>query len=534
MIKKLLKLIQEALNRILANKTIKDAMNISIEPISQDMQDSINLWRLMYKDSSPWLDDDAGIYSLGLAKQICKELQQQVLSELDTHISDTGADSVDDADESISDTFDTRAKYLNAIYTTRFLNQFPQALEKALALGGMIIKPYFSNNDIYYDYCYQGEFYPIAFDDDGNIVDIAFYDSFTDENYIYTKIERQEFIFAENKIVVTNTAYKAKAVNKDDDTVEQDLGNEIPLTEIDKWANLEPLVTIENVEKPIYGYFKVPTANNIDLNSPLGISIFSPVTKLIKKADEQFSRLDWEYDGGQLAIDIDPTAVHYSSNYYGSKMNLDKCQDRLYRKVDLGQDDTYNAWTPALRDANYINGLNVYLCKIEDIIGLARGTLSQVESEARTATELKLLKQRTYITVTAIQNAAEKAIKDLIYATDVLVSLYNLAPKGNYDIVMEWQDSILTDTDTELAQLLNLEREGIISKAEVRAWYKGEPLEKAQAEIAKIEQEKQAKQLNDIFSNLPSSTLENNGSDDETSKNNQNKDENKNEDKEKE
>ena len=45
------------------------------------------------------------------------------------------------------------------------------------------------------------------------------------------------------------------------------------------------------------------------MKSPLGISIFSPATKLIRKADEQFSRLDWEYKGGQLAIDVDPTAV---------------------------------------------------------------------------------------------------------------------------------------------------------------------------------------------------------------------------------
>lgn len=526
MIKRLLRLIQEALNKMFATKDIKAALSISIDTISQDMQNAIDLWRQMYKDNSPWLDDDAGIYSLGLAKQICKELQQQVLSELETHISEPGvSDDVADEDKRAEEVIDTRAKYLNEIYTKRFLKQLPQAMEKALALGGMIIKPYFSNNDVYYDYCYQGEFYPIAFDDDGNIIDIAFYDSFTTADYVYTKIERQEFIASEHKIIVTNTAYRAKVVDKDDDTVEQDLGNEIPLTEVNKWANLEPYVPIENVEKPMYGYFKVPTANNIDLNSPLGISIFSPATKLIRKADEQFSRLDWEYNGGQLAIDIDPNAVQYSTEYYGTQMKLDKCQDRLYRKVDLGQDDTYNAWAPALRDANYINGLNAYLCKIEDIIGLARGTLAQVDSEARTATELKLLKQRTYITVSAIQESMEKAIKDIVYATNVLVSLYNLAPEGDYDTIIEWQDSILTDTDTELEQQLNLKREGIISKAEIRAWYKGEPLEKAQEEIAAMEKEAQQQRLNDIFSGMPSTTLENNGVDDETSKEKQTKQE---------
>ena len=88
MIKRLLRLIQEALNKMFATKDIKSVLGISIDTISQDMQDAIDLWRQMYKDNSPWLDDDAGIYSLGLAKQICKELQQQVLSELETHISE--------------------------------------------------------------------------------------------------------------------------------------------------------------------------------------------------------------------------------------------------------------------------------------------------------------------------------------------------------------------------------------------------------------------------------------------------------------
>lgn len=520
MIKRLLKLIQEALNKMFATKDIKSALNLSIDTISNDMQDNIDIWRKMYKNKSPWIDAEAGIYSLNLAKQICKELQQQVLSELKTHIGEPGIQDEElDEDKQQEDVIDTRAKYLNNIYNKRFLQQLPNAVEKGLALGGMIIKPYFSNNTVYYDYCYQGEFYPIAFDDDGNIIDIAFYDSFTADNYIYTKIERQRFDSITHTILVTNKAFKAKMIDKDDET-EQDLGNEIPLTSVDKWANLSPEVPIENVEKPLYGYFKVPTANNIDLNSPLGVSIFSPAIDLIRKADEQFSRLDWEYNGGQLAIDIDPSAIQYSKDYFGTSIKMDECQKRLYRNVDLGVDNTYNAWAPGLRDANYINGLNAYLCKIEDIIGLARGTLSQINTEARTATEIKILKQRTYITVTAIQEALGKAVKDIVYATNVLVDLYNLAPQGDYDTVIEWQDSILTDTETELQQMLNLKREGIISKAEIRAWYKGEPLEKAQQEIAEMEKFEQQKQLADIYSGLPQASLENNGKDDETNNKN--------------
>lgn len=516
MIKKLLKIIQEALNKLFAKKDIKEALNINSDMISDTLINAIEKWRMMYKDESPWLNEEKGVYSLGLAKQICREIQQQVLSEIDTRIVEPGTE--DDVEEDKNTGINnTRATYLNEIYTRRLLDKLPEIVEKALALGGLIIKPYFSNNQIYFDYCYQGEFYPIQFDEDGNIIDIAFYDAFVADGYVYTKIERQKFDYATNMITVINKAYKAKQKSKDDN-VEQDLGNEIPLTDVAQWASLEEEVSINNVEKPLYGYFKMPMANNIDLKSPLGISIFSPASKLIQRADEQFSRLDWEYKGGQLAIDVDPTAVTYSETYFKTNIEMDDCQKRLYRKLDLGSDATYNAWAPALRDANYITGLNAYKCLIEDAIGISRGTISEPTYDAKTATEIKLSKQRSYITISAIQDALEKAIMDVVYSMNVLVELYSLAPAGEYDTIVEWKDSILTDTDTELSQKLLLEKEGILSKAEVRAWYNGESLKTAQAEIDKMEKDKQKNMLDDIYSNLPSSTLENNGEDDDTNK----------------
>ena len=191
-------------------------------------------------------------------------------------------------------------------------------------------------------------------------------------------------------------------------------------------------------------------------------------------------------------------------------MRLDDVQQRLYRHLDLGADDTYQAWTPSLRDSNYIQGLNIYTNKIEDMLGLARGTLSQAESEARTATEIKLLKQRTYITISAIQDSLEDCLLDVVYAMNMFASMYNLAPKGTYDTNIEWKDSILTDTDTELEQKLNLQNAGILSKAEVRAWYTGESVESAQLEIDKIQEQSQTNLMNDIFSTVPETTLESN------------------------
>lgn len=498
MIRKLLNLLYDALEKMLGYKGMSD---ITDGAISDEMSDALELWKDIYKDESPWLSDVDGVYSLGLGKQICQSVQQQVLSEMEASITEPGKEDEVDADKN-EENDTTRATYLNSVYQKRLIKKLPQALEKALALGGMVIKPYISSGDIYLDFSYQGDFYPIAFDDDGNIIDIAFHDSFVSGNFLYTKVERQTFNQDTHEITIQNKAFKAQYRDADDD-VEQEIGKEIPLSSVPRWASIsEEPITISNVDKSLFGYFKVPLANNIDLDSPLGISIFSPAVKMIERADQQFSRLDWEYNGGQLAIDVDPTAVTFSEGYFGKMTNLDNCQNRLYRSLDMGAEDTYKAWAPPLRDANYINGLNIILNKIEDLIGLARGTLSQIESEARTATEIKLLKQRTYITISGIQDALENCLMDVVYAMSIFCDLYELIPAGDYDTNIEWKDSILTDTDTELEQKLNLQNAGILGKAEVRAWYTGESIESAQAEIDKIDKSSQNKMLDDIFSGM--------------------------------
>lgn len=510
MIKKLLNLIYEAVRKMLGYKTITTAFELDDSTVSDIMSDSFDLWKRLYKDQAPWLDDIKGVYSLNLAKQICQAMQQQVLSEVETSITEPGIEDVQDEDKNALK--NTRAKFLNDVYQKRLIKKLPETFEKALALGGMIIKPYISNNQVYLDFNYQGEFYPISFDDDGNIIDIAFFDQFTSGKYIFTKVERQTFSQEKRCVVVENKAFKAQ-IRSEDDEEEQELGQEIALSSIERWNGIsEEPVLVGNTDKPLYGFFRVPFANNIDMKSPLGISIFAPAVKLIRQADMQFSRLDWEYNGGQLAIDVDPTALKFTEGYYGTMAEMDNLQDRLYRKLDMGASDTYKAWSPALRDDNYMQGLNFYTNKIEDIIGLARGTLSQVEAEARTATEIKLLKQRTYITVSALQDALESCLLDVVYAMNIFVDLYGLASEGDYDTNIEWKDSILTDTDTELEQKLNLQNAGILSKAEVRAWYTGESIDAAQLEIDKMQEQAQANMLNDLFTAQRTSsetTLEN-------------------------
>lgn len=348
--------------------------------------------------------------------------------------------------------------------------------------------------EIEFDFIQADKFYPLAFDNNGRITEAAFTQQKTDKEKIYTRLEYHRLegrsVTVENyAFVSSNNEYIRKGMPN-----ETSFGKPCSLTEVPEWAMLAPSVTIDNVSRPLYAYFKMPEANTIDPYSPLGVSGYARAVNLIKEADQQYSRLLWEYEGGELAIDVDRDALKIEELQNGAHhTRMPVKQERLFRKVDLNSEETYEVFAPALRDDNYIHGLNTLLMRIEDALGLSRGTISEnVSADARTATELKILKQRSYSTNADIQAALEESLRDAVYVMDVYCSLYEITPPGEYEISFEWDDSIIVDSETELEKRLSLINAGISSKLETRMWYFGETENQAKLALQQIDDEKKS------------------------------------------
>jgi len=166
-------------------------------------------------------------------------------------------------------------------------------------------------------------------------------------------------------------------------------------------------------------------------------------------------------------------------------MRMPELNKRLFRALDVetGGGDLYSVFAPALRDDSYLNGLAELLMRIEDLCGLARGTFSNMSGLARTATELNILRQRTYATVTDIQKSLQSALLDLVGGLDALISIYSLAPAGTYDVSFTFDDSVVTDRATQFEEMQQLVERGIIDKWEFRSWYMGETEEQAKKNL---------------------------------------------------
>jgi len=117
---------------------------------------------------------------------------------------------------------------------------------------------------------------------------------------------------------------------------------------------------------------------------------------------------------------------------------------------------------------------------------MGRGTFAEPNQDAKTATELRINKQRSYSTIKDNQDALERCLRDVVRAMDKYATLYKLAPKGEYEVSFEWDDSIITDTGEQLKERLELLSQGVIGDVELRQWYFGETEAQAQMAIQKI------------------------------------------------
>ena len=515
------------IQKMIGSRTVEQTLHIA-PVISSQMEEAIQRWSDMYKGTPEWVkeptfNDPTRVVSLGLPAMIASEKARMALLEMESEITtptkeqqvknpnytepepDEFGNIVPSAEpefitEDKPTTSTDRAEYLEEQYK-KLKKVIRKELEYGIAKGGLVIKPYvvmnktedpkkkgkeFTNATIEFDFIQADSFYPLAFDASGRITEAAFLQTKSEKDTIYRRLEYHKW--DGSTVTVMNKAFKSTVNQNQGDMSGLDLGQEVPLKEVPEWKDLPPNTKVAPAEKPLFAYFKMPEANTIDTTSPLGVSGYSRAVNLIKDADLQYSRLLWEYEAGEMAIDIDRDAMNFMEDAQGNGHTVpNHLQARLFRKVDLGESDTYQPYAPSLRDTQYIQGLNTILMRIEDVTGLSRGTLSDAAAEARTATELKILKQRSYQTNSDIQQAVEDCLKDVIYIMNFYADLYKITPTGEYDVNFEWDDSIITDVDAELGKRITLMQNGLASKLELRMWFFGETERQAEEALRKIE-----------------------------------------------
>lgn len=434
MLDKIRSFVRGVIRRMFPAKNIKEALNLDT-CVSDEMLERMNLWAVMYRGQAPWCKDP--IVSLRKERGICQEFSNVVLNEMEAKVSVEALDTI----------------FKNAI---RDLNE---NLQSGLALGSFVIKPLGGNK---VEYITADRFIPIEFDARGRLVNVVFVQvkKLADDDF-YHRFEHHDFDAETGTLTITNTAFHSES--------EESIGRRIDLKDVDEWRSLPESMTYVGLEKPDFGYYRNPIKNEID-GSFCGVSIFDSAINQLRNVDIQGARLDWEFKSGERAINVDIAALTPRRDPMTGKVvhEMPELDKKLYKGLNLTNDELYKEWSPEFRDVNIINGLNAYLRQVEFNVCLSYGDLSDVSDVEKTASEVRVAKKRKYNMVGAIQENLKECLEDLVYG----LAFYNSMLRSGYEFLCAFHDSILVDEETERQQDRQDVSMGVMSQLEYRMkWY---------------------------------------------------------------
>ena len=420
--------IRSWMSRMITRDAEKEFNVDSIE--SDIMAAAIKEWSQIYQGKPPWANDD--IESFNFAKKLCNETAR--LTTLDLKINVEGS---------------KRADWLQDIANRYIVKMQEDIFEKACAFGHIVAKP----NGTGIDYIMPWEYVPTDTDADGNINAAIFFDRYHDEDgkWYYTRMEYHRFEESENaeeKIyAITNRTYRS--AGKDG------LGLPIDISKT-KWSWMEEESYITNIEKPLFAVIKMPIANNIDINSPLGCSIFSNAEKELKNLDIAHTRLGDEIFDSQKVVFLGDMLVTSEARPVKGRISpngvVDKAGKTLPRYVRIlpGSEtgNEYHEINPQMQTEERIKGINHFL----NLVGVKCGySTGQFVLDGRsghvTATQVEADDRETIQMIKQIRDVFQTATDNMLYAANAIADIYDITPVGAYetsyafgDITYNWEE----------------------------------------------------------------------------------------------
>lgn len=400
----------------LFRKEIEERFQADVQ-LSSVMEAAIEKFYCITAGRPPWMDPDDDIESINFAGYIDDVTAGLVTLDLGIDIS--GSER--------ADYLQKQADYVLAIIHDK--------VSEGLGNCGLMFKPNGQN----IDYIEPGSFAPTETDSNGNILGCVFQSQIQRGNYTYTRLEwhRFEDAVSEDGTVarvyrITNYAYKART-GKYGGSAITNIGDPCSLTEVKEWANIAPDIAIENVEKPLFAYFKNPAPNRVDRTSPLGVPVWHNALKELKDLDIAWSRKSAEVEDSKHMTFVAQSAVQFAEQH---SIKL----PRFVRGLEMGvdADSTVHEHVSTLLTDQRISDINSILSLISTKCGFSQGFFQLDEKTGMmTATQVEADDQETIRTIKNIRDALQDALTQLLYGCNVMADLYSDTPPELWDTLKE-------------------------------------------------------------------------------------------------
>ena len=473
-------------------KEFKSVFDLGGIPAFQQFYNfGIFLWKLLWKGFyKPWHlilaptvsnpEAKREAYRMNMAKALCSEMAGLVWGEeCSVNVSMEGRESDEDNPDPLNEWMQ------KVLVKNAFREKMQESIEEGLALGGAAYKTWAEakhdengnelpeTRKIMLGYAMADQFVPIAWDN-AKVYEGVFISRIAKGGYYYTRLEWHKW--NGTTYVITNELYRSeiqKGANPED--TQDILGVRYPLAEI--YPYLDEITEVP-VEESLFTYWRTPIANNLDDNSPLGMSIYGNALETLHALDICYDSFVREFRLGKKRIIVPARAV---------RSVVDPQSGKLVRYFDA-MDETYEALasdTPddlkisdnsvELRVEEHVAAINAFLSILCMQVGFSAGTFTfDQHGGLKTATEVVSENSKTFKTIKTIQNQLRPAIEHLVRnIIDVAIlyemtdengtSIESLAANG-YNVNITFDDGVTQDRQTNLNEGVMLVGAGLLSK----------------------------------------------------------------------
>ncbi|ARK28786.1 Phage portal protein, SPP1 Gp6-like [Halalkalibacter krulwichiae] len=431
-------------------KHIKSLSQLKQIPMDDEYYKHIDKWKALYQGYfSDWHDlqyntvngtKKRTMATLGMPKVVAQEMASLIFNErCEINISDEGLSK----------------EITNVFEQNKFVKRFQDYLEFQFALGGMVIKPYFSDGQLKLSYVTADCFVPLSWDNQG-IHEAVFPNEIRKGDKRYTHLEwhlweGKEYVIKNELFVSDNNS---------------DLGKQVPLSVL--YPDLEEEVRITAFKRSNFVYFRPNVANNIDMHSPLGISLFANALDTLKSLDIAFDSYQREFRLGKRRIIVPASAVKMVVDGQGNMVRYFDADDEVYQAMGSGgmDDQKIHDSTVELRVEEHIAAINSLLNLLATQTGFSTGAFTFDGKSMKTATEVVSENSKTFKSKQSHENVIEAGLTELIDCVIQTAELYELfsRPKENWDVTVTFDDSIAEDRAAEINKQIKMVVGGLQSR----------------------------------------------------------------------
>lgn len=450
------------------------------ETIPSDFYDKISEWK-------SWYDGDVKNfhnfkifngqntiqchrYTMGMAKKVCEDWANLLMNEK-VKITLEGTAEQEFFDSVCkNNNFEVRINEMQEFKVAFGTTAYIVSVENVAVNSEGVISG-IDGSKISIDYVTAANIFPISWRN-REVTECAFVSEHFINGQIYAYIQIHRLDSSKN-YVIENSLYESKNENL----------NEVSLASVEQFKNVAPVIHTHSPHR-MFTVDRLNISNNIDLSSPMGISVYANAIDPLKGVDIAYDSYINEFVLGKKKIMIQPGATR---DIDGKPYFDPNAVEYFVLPEDIKDGNVVTPIDMSLRTEEHNKGMQDMLNVLSSKCGFGENHYRYENGGVSTATEIISENSSMFRTIKKHEIILESVLIELCRIVLRLGnSVFGLGLDENIEISIDFDDSIIEDKQVEFNRTMQLLNAGLIPAEEARSILMNEDIETARAALPKM------------------------------------------------